>query len=144
MIARDPLLLSADPFFPAFIAGIELELADRSQSLLLHMVGDDLEQELARYRHLARSERVDGVILTDLRFDDPRIALLEELRLQAVTLNRPDVPSPFPAVCQDDAPGRRGRRRAPRRARPHPHRLRRRPAGHAARRPPPEPSGPRR
>jgi DNA-binding LacI/PurR family transcriptional regulator len=105
VIARDPLLLSADPFFPAFIAGIELELSNRSQSLLLHMVGDDLEQELARYRHLARSERVDGVILADLRFNDPRIALLEELKLQAVTLNRPDVPSPFPAVCQDDAPG---------------------------------------
>jgi DNA-binding LacI/PurR family transcriptional regulator len=69
------------------------------------MVGDDLEQELARYRHLARSERVDGVILADLRFNDPRIALLEELKLQAVTLNRPDVPSPFPAVCQDDGPG---------------------------------------
>jgi DNA-binding LacI/PurR family transcriptional regulator len=69
------------------------------------MVGDDIEQELARYRHLARSERVDGVILADLRFNDPRIALLEELKLHAVTLNRPDVPSPFPAVCQDDAPG---------------------------------------
>ena len=105
VIARPPETLGADPFFPAFIAGIELELADRSQSLLLHMVGDDLEQELARYRHLARSERVDGVFLTDLRFDDPRIGLLQDLHLQAVTLNRPDIPSPFPAVCQDDGPG---------------------------------------
>ena len=105
VIARDPLLLSADPFFPAFIAGVELELATRNQSLLLSMVGDDLEQELERYRHLARSERVDGVFLTDLRFDDPRIGLLQDLHLQAVTLNRPDIPSPFPAVCQDDGPG---------------------------------------
>jgi DNA-binding LacI/PurR family transcriptional regulator len=105
VIARDPTVLSADPFFPAFIAGVELELATRGQSLLLSMVGDDPQQELERYRHLARSERVDGVIVTDLRFDDPRIALLEQLHLKAVTLNRPDVPSPFPAVCQDDAPG---------------------------------------
>jgi DNA-binding LacI/PurR family transcriptional regulator len=105
VIARDPLLLSADPFFPAFIAGVELELSVRGQALLLQVVGDDAEQEAARYRHLARSERVDGVFLTDLRFADPRIALLEELGLPAVTLNRPDVPSPFPAVCQDDGPG---------------------------------------
>jgi LacI family repressor for deo operon, udp, cdd, tsx, nupC, and nupG len=105
IIARDPLLLSADPFFPAFIAGVELELAQRNQALLLQVIGDDVEHEAARYRHLARSERVDGVFLTDLRFNDPRIALLQELGLHAVTLNRPDIPSPFPAVCQDDGPG---------------------------------------
>jgi LacI family repressor for deo operon, udp, cdd, tsx, nupC, and nupG len=105
VIARDPTVLSADPFFPAFIAGVELELANRNQSLLLSMIGDDPEQELERYRHLARSERVDGVFLTDLRFNDPRIELLTTLHLHAVTLNRPDIPSPFPAVCQDDGPG---------------------------------------
>jgi LacI family repressor for deo operon, udp, cdd, tsx, nupC, and nupG len=103
VIARDPLVLGADPFFPAFIAGIELELAERGIALLLQVVQEDTEE--ARYRHLARAERVDGVFLTDLRFGDPRIALLEQLGLQAVTLNRPDVPSPFPAVCQDDGPG---------------------------------------
>jgi DNA-binding LacI/PurR family transcriptional regulator len=105
VIARDPLLLSADPFFPAFIAGVELELSVRGQALLLQVVGDDAEQEATRYRHLARSQRVDGVFVTDLRFADPRIALLEQLGLPAVTLNRPDVPSRFPAVCQDDGPG---------------------------------------
>ena len=136
MIARDPLLLGADPFFPAFIAGVELELAARSQALLLQVVGDDLEQEADRYRHLARSERVDGVFLTDLRFADPRIALLQELGLQAVTLNRPDVPSPFPAVCQDDGPGVAAAVSHLAAARPHAHRVRRGPAGHAPRRPP--------
>jgi DNA-binding LacI/PurR family transcriptional regulator len=103
VIARDPLVLGADPFFPAFIAGVELELAERGVALLLQVVREDTEAD--RYRHLARSERVDGVFLTDLRFADPRIALLRDLGLQAVTLNRPDVPSPFPAVCQDDGPG---------------------------------------
>jgi LacI family transcriptional regulator, repressor for deo operon, udp, cdd, tsx, nupC, and nupG len=105
VIARDPLVLGADPFFPAFIAGVELELAERGIALLLQVVGDDPVQEAERYRRLARSERVDGVFVTDLRFDDPRIALLQELGLNAVTLNRPDVASPFPAVCQDDGPG---------------------------------------
>jgi LacI family repressor for deo operon, udp, cdd, tsx, nupC, and nupG len=105
VIARDPLLLSADPFFPAFIAGVEMELAALGQALLLQVVGDDAASEAERYTRLARSERVDGVFVTDLRFSDPRIALLGELGLPAVTLNRPDVPSPFPAVCQDDGPG---------------------------------------
>ena len=37
--------------------------------------------------------------------DDPRIELLTSLGLPAVTLNRPEVPSPFPAVWLDDRPG---------------------------------------
>jgi len=105
VIARDPAVLSADPFFPAFIAGVEMELAVLGQALLLQVVSADAEREADRYRQLARSERVDGVFLTDLRSGDPRIELLAELGLPAVTLNRPDVPSPFPAVCLDDGPG---------------------------------------
>jgi len=105
VIARDPSLLSADPFFPAFIAGVETELAELGHALLLQVVGDDADREAERYTRLARAERVDGVFLSDLRFDDPRIALCERLGLPAVTLNRPSGPSPFPAVCQDDAPG---------------------------------------
>jgi LacI family transcriptional regulator, repressor for deo operon, udp, cdd, tsx, nupC, and nupG len=105
VIARDPTVLSADPFFPAFIAGVEMELAALGQALLLQVVSDDAEREADRYRQLARSERVDGVFLTDLRSGDTRIELLAELGLPAVTLNRPDVPSPFPAVCLDDGPG---------------------------------------
>jgi DNA-binding LacI/PurR family transcriptional regulator len=103
VIARDPAVLGADPFFMAFIAGVETELAARGQALLLQVT--DAEREADRYRHLARSERVDGVFLTDLRPSDPRIALVHELGLQAVTLNRPDIASPFPAVSQDDGPG---------------------------------------
>jgi DNA-binding LacI/PurR family transcriptional regulator len=103
VISRDPLVLGADPFFMAFIAGVEAELSAHGQALLLQVA--DAEHEADRYRHLARSERVDGVFLTDLRPSDPRIALVAELGLQAVTLNRPDIPSPFPAVSQDDGPG---------------------------------------
>ena len=105
VIARDPSLLSADPFFPAFIAGVETELAELGYALLLQVVDDDMGREAERYTRLARAERVDGVILSDLRFEDPRIALCERLDLPAVTLNRPRGRSPFPAVCQDDGAG---------------------------------------
>ncbi|WP_394770777.1 LacI family DNA-binding transcriptional regulator [Lacisediminihabitans sp.] len=104
VIARDPEIISSDPFFPAFIAGIEGALAPAGQALVVSMVSDE-EAEVASYRQLAAHDRVDGVILTDLRRNDPRIALLEELRLKAVTLGHPDVESSFPAVAVDDGPG---------------------------------------
>jgi DNA-binding LacI/PurR family transcriptional regulator len=104
VLARPPDLLGADPFFPAFIAGVETVLSGRDQALVLQMVPDH-EAETAGYRRLHRDGRVDGVFLADLRRGDPRIALLTEIGLPAVTLNRPAVPSPFPAVCVDDRPG---------------------------------------
>ncbi|MER6593186.1 LacI family DNA-binding transcriptional regulator [Micromonospora purpureochromogenes] len=104
VLARPPELLGADPFFPAFIAGVERVLVEQSQALVLQVVTSQRAEEDG-YRRLAADGRVDGVFLLDLRVADPRIALLEELRLPAVTLGRPDVPTPFPAVLVDDRPG---------------------------------------
>ncbi|GAA2071369.1 LacI family DNA-binding transcriptional regulator [Actinomadura alba] len=104
VIARDPSLLGSDPFFPTFIAGVETVLAERGQALVLQVAGGG-QAETEGYRRLAQDGRVDGVFLTDLRRHDPRITLVDALGLPAVTLNRPDVPSPFPAVCLDDRPG---------------------------------------
>jgi DNA-binding LacI/PurR family transcriptional regulator len=104
VITRDPAVLSSDPFFPAFIAGVESVLAPRGQALVLQVVTGDGD-EAAGYRRLAQDGRVDGVFLSDLRHEDPRIELLVELGLPAVTLNRPEGSSPFPAVCLDDRPG---------------------------------------
>ncbi len=104
VIARDPQIIAADPFFPALIAGIETALAPAGQALVLSMVVSE-QAELASYRQLAAHDRVDGVIITDLRQGDPRLALALELGLQAVTLGHPDAPSPFPAVALDDDPG---------------------------------------
>lgn len=104
VLARPPELLGADPFFPAFIAGVERVLAERNQALVLQVVTNQRAEEDG-YRRLAADGRVDGVFLLDLRVADPRIALLGQLRLPAVTLGRPDVASPFPAVLVDDRPG---------------------------------------
>ncbi|MEU4422157.1 LacI family DNA-binding transcriptional regulator [Actinoplanes sp. NPDC024001] len=104
VLARPPELLGADPFFPAFIAGVERTLSERGQALVLQVVPDAAAEEDG-YRQLAGAGRVDGVFLLDLRVGDPRIALLEELRMPAVTIARPDVPSDFPALLVDDRPG---------------------------------------
>ncbi|MGR6320653.1 LacI family DNA-binding transcriptional regulator [Micromonospora soli] len=103
VIARPPELLGADPFFPAFIAGVERTLSDRGQALVLQMVPESDEE--ASYRRLAADGRVDGVFLLDLRISDGRIALLQELQMPAVTIARPDVASGYPALLVDDRPG---------------------------------------
>ncbi|MGO4472393.1 LacI family DNA-binding transcriptional regulator [Arthrobacter sp. M-10] len=104
VVARDPRLLGTDPFFPAFIAGIETTLVEHEYVLVL-TVAASADAEKLGYRKLAADSRVDGVILTDMRVDDSRIALLTSLKIPAVTLNRPETPSPFPAVCMDDTEG---------------------------------------
>lgn len=98
ILERDPRLLGTDPFFAGFIAGIETVLAAHEYTLVLAVAHGEAAE--AGYRKLAAG-RVDGFILTDLRTDDPRIALLRGFGLPAVTLNRPVIDSPFPAVCMD-------------------------------------------
>lgn len=105
VIARQPETLSADPFFPAFIAGIEKTLAARGQALLLQVVPDQ-ETERRSYENLAASSRVDGVFLTDLRIDDPRPALLDEVDLPGVLIAPScDDHEGGVCVCVDDRPG---------------------------------------
>ena len=78
VLSRDPRLLGADPFFPAFIAGVETVLATAGYALLLQVVPDEAAEEQA-YRALAANGRVDGVFVSDLRIDDARVATLAEL-----------------------------------------------------------------
>lgn len=104
VMARSPELLGADPFFPPFIAGVESVLAERGHALVLQVVREG-EAELAGYRRLAASERVDGVFLTDLRVDDPRPALLHQLGLAAVMVGRPRDAHGLPSVVLDDRAG---------------------------------------
>ncbi len=103
VLARQPDLLRSDPFFPPFVAGVESVIAPAGQALLLRFV-PDAKAERAAYTELAHG-RVDGVLVSDLRVRDPRPALLAELGLPAVTLNRPTVQSSLPAVCLDDTGG---------------------------------------
>ena len=105
VVARAPETLGADPFFPAFIAGIETTLAARGQALLLQVVPDQASERRS-YDALAANGRVDGVFLTDLRLDDPRPAMLEALGLPAVVI-APSSPleCPWPVVATDDRPG---------------------------------------
>jgi len=105
VISRPPELLAADPFFPALIAGVESILASRGLALVLQVVDGDPITEAASYRRLADEGRVDGVLLTDLRIDDPRFAWLTELDLPAVAVGRPSAGCPFPWLDTGDREG---------------------------------------
>ena len=105
VVARDPKLLGTDPFFPAFIAGIETTLAEHDYTLVLSVATAAGAEERA-YRKLADGGRVDGVILTDVRHNDSRIGLLRELKPacgDAQPAGRRT--RPFPAVSMDDTDG---------------------------------------
>ncbi|WP_248242717.1 LacI family DNA-binding transcriptional regulator [Microbacterium kunmingense] len=104
VIGRSPDVIAADPFFPSFIAGVEDEFSVSGQVLVLAAATPG-RQEAETYRGLAADKRVDGVILSDLRVADERIALIGELGLAAVTLGVPDVDGPFTSISVDDGAG---------------------------------------
>ncbi|MHC2999501.1 LacI family DNA-binding transcriptional regulator [Microbacterium sp. HJ5] len=104
VIGRSTDVVAADPFFHSFMAGLE-DVFSMSGQVLVLAVATPGRQETETYRGLAEDRRVDGVVLTDLRADDDRIALVASLGLAAVTLGRPDGDSPFSSVSVDDGAG---------------------------------------
>ncbi len=76
-------MLALEPFFVELISGVESELSERSIALTIQLV-HTVEKEMAVYRRWWAERRVDGVLMVDLRNDDPRIAELHELGLPAV------------------------------------------------------------
>ncbi|MET1052390.1 MAG: LacI family DNA-binding transcriptional regulator [Mycetocola sp.] len=104
VIRRKAEVISADPFFPAFIAGVESVLTEEGRALVLSVV-PDATAEMKSYRTLAGDNRVDGVFLTDLRRNDERFELLSELALPAVALGHPEPGIEMPFVQVDDTHG---------------------------------------
>ncbi|MDE3720933.1 LacI family DNA-binding transcriptional regulator [Nocardiopsis sp. N85] len=102
IIDRPAHSLGVEPFFMQLVSGIEMELAITGSDLLLQ-VTEDHEAEIGAYRRWFAERRVDGVIMVDLRVDDPRVALAEALPLPAVVLGGPHGAGPLPCLYTDDA-----------------------------------------
>lgn len=103
VIRRDPELLSTDPFFPQFVAGVESHLSTVGYALVLQVV-DGEEAERAAYSRFAHEARVDGVFLTDLRIEDERPAELRTLGMPCVLLGSGGSGDTAP-IGLDDAAG---------------------------------------
>jgi DNA-binding LacI/PurR family transcriptional regulator len=102
VLARPARTLALEPFFMEFIAGVESELANRSVALTLQLVRD-VHEEMAVYRRWFGEHRVDGVLVLDLRHDDPRVNELVRLGLPAVVVGGPLKDGELPSVWHDEA-----------------------------------------
>src|SRR3954451_23950345 len=100
--ARPARTLALEPFFMEFIAGVESELSARSIALTLQLV-QDVEQEIEVYRRWWGEHRVDGILMVDLRVEDPRIEELVRLGLPTVVVGGPVANGALPAVWHDEA-----------------------------------------
>lgn len=75
------------PHTSEFMGGLGGRLQQEEIDILVSTV-DSPEAELATYRRLAASKRVDAIILHSPFLDDPRIALLNSLRLPFIVHGR--------------------------------------------------------
>jgi DNA-binding LacI/PurR family transcriptional regulator len=101
-VSRSPSVLAIEPFFMQLISGIEAALSDSGTALLLQVV-EDHEAETRAHRRWWGERRVDGVILIDLQFDDPRIPPLAEMELPAVVIGGPSPQPRLTEVYTDEA-----------------------------------------
>jgi len=106
VLARDLGALEIDPFFIRFLAGVERGLAAHDEALLLQVVdAPDEEVDPEAYTRLDAAGRVDGFLLTDVRIQDPRFALIDRLGVPAVVAGRPGPGCPLASVETDHAAG---------------------------------------
>lgn len=101
VLARPANTLALEPFFMEFIAGVESALSARSMALTIQLV-QDTSDEIEVYRRWWGERRVDGVLMVDLRVDDPRVDELVRLGLPAVVIGGPLEGGVLPAVWHDE------------------------------------------
>ncbi len=89
VLSRPPELLTFETFFVHLLAGLEKVLNERGSSLLLRVIGDHPDEEVLTYRRWWGERRIDGLILLDERFRDPRVAPIRDLDVPAVLCGGP-------------------------------------------------------
>ena len=92
----------SEMFFSQVLAGVEDEVALDGHTVLTLAARSPVE-EMAFYRRWAESGTVDAVVLRDLRAEDPRPGLLEELGIGYVMLGDVTQEGEEPAVLVDNA-----------------------------------------
>ena len=121
IIDRPARTLGIEPFFMQLLSGIQADLTQHHVTLQFSTT-EDSGNEIALYRQWWAQRRVDGVFLVDLQRDDPRIGVLEQLRMPAVVIGSPLRVGLAARGLAGRAGGRGGDRRPPGRARPPAHR----------------------
>lgn len=104
VLARPARTLAYEPFFSKLLSGIEAELSARNLALVLQIV-EDVHSESEALRRWWGEHRVDGVILVDLRVDDPRVQAVEDIDLPAVIIGGPGNTGSLAYLPGNDADG---------------------------------------
>ncbi|MGP9536865.1 LacI family DNA-binding transcriptional regulator [Brachybacterium sp. AOP43-C2-M15] len=102
VLARPAEVLGNEAFFGAFVAGLQEVLSAHDYALQMKIV-ESPEAEIDTFRRWFSQRRVDGVVVVDLRRDDPRVRALEELDQPALVVGGPGHHGALPAVYVDDA-----------------------------------------
>ncbi len=99
---KSPEALASDQYYTSLMAGLQSVLSTSSYSLVTEVV-ESPKAERAAYRRLAADGRVDGMVIVDLRQDDPRFALVQEAGLAFVSLGWPPEPTTMPVLVYDES-----------------------------------------
>ncbi|WP_181702461.1 LacI family DNA-binding transcriptional regulator [Chthonobacter albigriseus] len=100
IVRRAPAAFDRDSLLPAFVGGVQSMLETRGYVLVL-LGGAPVDDKLQGFRRLMADRRVDGVLLQDIRHNDPRIPGLLDIGLPAVGIDAHSDGFPFPVVHQD-------------------------------------------
>ncbi|HEV7709789.1 MAG TPA: LacI family DNA-binding transcriptional regulator [Asanoa sp.] len=99
---KSPEALASDQYYTSLMAGLQSVLSTSQYSLVTEVV-ESPEAERDAYLRLAHDGRVDGMIIVDLRQDDPRFALVREAGLAFVSLGWPPQRTTMPVLVYDES-----------------------------------------
>jgi len=100
-LVRPSEIYGAEPYFHELTAGLDRVVRPEGHAVLLRVL-PDRGAELDLCRRWAAEGVVDAVVLVDLTLDDPRVALVGELGLPAVSVSSPTISSSLAAVWTND------------------------------------------
>lgn len=88
-----------------FLQNMFLAAEERGYYLLCFPYHSDPEKHLATYASLIESHRVDGFVLSNIEYDDPRVRLLLDRRFPFVAFGRSNSELVFPWIDVDGGHG---------------------------------------
>src|SRR5919112_948747 len=99
---KSPEALASDQYYTSLMAGLQSVLSTSHYSLVTEVV-ENADAERDAYLRLAHDGRVDGMVIVDLRQDDPRFALVREAGLAFVSLGWPPERTTMPVLVYDES-----------------------------------------
>lgn len=100
VLSRPAKTLSAEAFYMDFLAGLQMQLAEQRQALLLQ-VTPRIESEIEIHRHWWSTRQVDGVFVLNLREHDPRVKALSALGAASVVVGHASTAGDLTSVWVD-------------------------------------------